>query len=214
MEGELLGYRWVTQEAQSQRMDGVLHGLAEAPNQTEDLNSVTERGDNLLDWTVRDQAETSIDYDLGEIANRSFQDKYGIWAGQEEIFPDWETKESEDSERTGGLKPGDSKQSEEVQSNSEIENRVGRVAPWASECYNRATKERVEMVEIHHPSPDSGSPEGIAPWAASAYLRAMAEEKSRVCPWEEEVEMLRDADWEELDVGSIAWEGSPEEGPD
>ena len=151
-EGELLGYQWVTQEAQSQRMDGVLHGLAEAPNQTEDLNSVTERGDNLLDWTVRDQAETSIDYDLGEIANRSFQDKYGIWAGQEEIFPDWETKELEDSKRTGGLKPGDSKQSEEVQSNSEIEKRVGRVAPWALECYNRATKERVEMVEIHHPS--------------------------------------------------------------
>merc|ERR1711911_32780 len=44
--------------------------------------------DNLLDWTVRDHADISIDYDLGEVANRSFRDKYGIWAGQEEIFPE------------------------------------------------------------------------------------------------------------------------------
>ena len=42
---------------------------------------------NLLEWTVYDRAEMSMDYDLGEIANRSFRDKYGIWAGQDEIYP-------------------------------------------------------------------------------------------------------------------------------
>ena len=95
-EGALLGYRWVAEEAWGQGANGPLQELLE-DSMTGDRNESGIRGDNLLDWTVRDQAETSIDYDLGEIANRSFRDKYGIWAGQEEIFPVWGPGEPEGS---------------------------------------------------------------------------------------------------------------------
>ena len=36
--------------------------------------------DNILNWTVRDQEDSFLDYDLGEIANRNFRDRHGICA--------------------------------------------------------------------------------------------------------------------------------------
>ena len=89
-EEEVMGYRRLTQETQPRELV-----------YEEDGETSAQWIDNLLDWTVRDQADISIDYNLGEIANRSFQDRYGIWAGQEEIFPDRGADESAVKELAG-----------------------------------------------------------------------------------------------------------------
>ena len=65
-EGSVLGYRIMTQRGSDRSPEG--------------------GGHNLEKESVMDHAETSIDYDLGEVASRSFCDRYGIWAGQEEIY--------------------------------------------------------------------------------------------------------------------------------
>ena len=103
--------------------------------------------DNLLDWTVRDHADISIDYNLGEIANRSFQDRYGIWAGQEEIFPD-----------RGAIRPATeevvvaelSKENAAKAPIGQIRREVadsGGLAPWAASTYLRAMAEERERVD-------------------------------------------------------------------
>ena len=85
-----LGYNITRVEEKNPNEDpirGILMGMEEVE---------PEEAENALDWTVYDRRELSMDYNLGEIANRSFADRYGIWAGQEEIFPEWphEARES------------------------------------------------------------------------------------------------------------------------
>ena len=78
-----LGYNITRVEEKNPNEDpirGILMGMEEVE---------PEEAENALDWTVYDRRELSMDYNLGEIANRSFADRYGIWAGQEEIFPEW-----------------------------------------------------------------------------------------------------------------------------
>ena len=191
---------------------GLLQELME-DSRTRDLTSSAIRGDNLLDWTVRDQAETSIDYDLGEIANRSFRDRYGIWAGQEEIFPVWGTGEPEDSGRIGELAPGSRSRGLDVKGQSAAEGRAARGATSRAEGVDGYSEVKGDRMGGGRPPLACGSPGGITEWAASGYLRALAEERCRVSPWEEEVLALQDRDLEELEEGSEAWEGPQEERP-
>ena len=210
-EGEVLDYQWVTQRAQGLGAYGPLQGLMEA-DMAGDPHSDSTRGVNLLDWTVRDQAETSMDYDLGEIANRSFQDRYGIWAGQEEIFPEWGARDPEEPGALGrGGSGGDIRKQEELRrlSHEEGAGSGASIRPVGFD-WTREVKE-VRTEECCPPSV-SGNSGGIAPWAASAYLRAMAEERSRAGPWEEEPSLLLERDRNELAEGSVAWESPQVEG--
>ena len=135
-EEEALGYLRLTQETQPREL------VYEEEGQTS-----AQWIDNLLDWTVRDHADISIDYNLGEIANRSFQDRYGIWAGQEEIFPD-----------RGAIRPATeelavaelSKENAAKAPIGQIRREVadsGGLAPWAASTYLRAMAEERERVD-------------------------------------------------------------------
>ena len=62
--------------------------------------------DNILNWTVRDREDSFLDYDLGEIANRNFQDRHGICAEQEEIYTVWKEEEPVGHRSSKGLSQG------------------------------------------------------------------------------------------------------------
>ena len=71
-EAEDLGYAVRTGIGETRSVDS-LAGRLPGTAVSEDLSE-----DCLLDWTVYDRRNMSLNYDLGEIANRSFRDTYGI----------------------------------------------------------------------------------------------------------------------------------------
>ena len=180
-EEEVLGYHRVTQETQP------LEVVYEEEEQTR-----VQWIDNLLDWTVRDHADIPIDYSLGEIANRSFQDRYGIWAGQEEIFPDREVIRpvreemmvAELSKEIAGKEP-----------KSQIRREVavsGGLAPWAASAYLRAMAEercRVDRLSLGEGlvqgTDYGGLDAGSTPWDGTSGRGEGSREVEELGDWEE-----------------------------
>ena len=153
MESEVLGYRFYTQESEGWGKDEVLADL-----EMEGKEITTIRGG----------------YNLGEIASMNFADQRGIWAEQEETFPNWGA--------TGGgelaRKPGIMSEDSIMGGSTHVE--IGRSEGTPFGEGRTPTEGRGCGASTPLPSYEKDKGGEIAPWAASAYLRAMAEEKYRM----------------------------------
>ena len=92
-EEEVLGYRMATCKVQAPGGERVGLNLVDDSEGQAERDLSTHWVDNILNWTVRDREDSFLDYDLGEIANRNFQDRHGICAEQEEIYTVWKEEE-------------------------------------------------------------------------------------------------------------------------